>query len=64
MKKAYIVATPSGRSVISVSRDPRKALSKSKEEAEDDLKREQKNYKAKLKVKKVMVSNKIYNQNF
>jgi hypothetical protein len=39
MKNVYIVATPSGRSTISIRDDPRKAFSKTKKDSLSDKKR-------------------------
>ena len=64
MKKVYIVATPSGRSVISVKDDPRKSLNKTKAMSNEERKRKQKMFKVKLKVKILSISNKIYNQHY
>lgn len=55
MVKAYIVATPSGRSVISIRNDPRKALSRTKTEANKERVRLQKYFKVKLRVKQISV---------
>lgn len=64
MKKVYIIVTPSGRSVISIRDDPRKAFNKNKKEANSELKYYQKRFKVKLKVKQLMISDKIYNQHY
>ncbi len=54
-KTAFIVSTPSGRSIISKIEDPNKAFHKTKTSASKKLKVAQKNFKVKLKVKKVRV---------
>lgn len=55
-KTAFIVATPSGRSIISRREDPNKALHKTKSSANDRLKQVQPRFNTKLKIKKVVVS--------
>jgi len=64
MKKVYIIATPSGRSIVSIKDDPRKAFYKTKKKATSNLKEYQKNFKVKLKIKELIISNKIYNQHY
>ncbi len=55
-KTAFIVSTPSGRSIISRREDPNKALHKTKNSALRRLKQSQKFFDVKLKVMKVKVS--------
>ena len=52
-KRSYIVATPKGRSVISRSKDPNKAFHDTKADASKFLRFAQKDFRVKLKVKKV-----------
>ncbi len=61
-KSAFIVSTPSGRSIISREEDPNKALHRTKTSALSRLKQVQPRFKVKLKVKKVLVSKR--NQRF
>lgn len=55
-KKAFIVSTPSGRSIISRLEDPNKALHKTKRSALSRLNQVQPRFNVKLKVKRVTVS--------
>lgn len=64
MKKIYIIATPSGRSIISIRDDPRKAFFKTMKDAKAEIKTPQKYFKVKLKVKSLRISDKVYNQHF
>lgn len=64
MKQVYIIATPSGRSIISIKDDPRKAFHKTVLKARREMRNIQKNYKVKLKVKILMIPNKTYNQHY
>lgn len=64
MKEVYIVTTPSGRSVISIRDDPRKAFNKTKKDANEELRFQQKHFNVKLKIKKIRISDKVYNQHF
>lgn len=64
MKKVYIVVTPSGRSIVSIRDDPRKAFFKNMKQAMADIKISKNRFKVKLRVKALMISNKVYNQHF
>ena len=55
-KTAFIVSTPSGRSIISRREDPNKALHNTKKSALERLKQTQKRFKVKLNIRKVVVS--------
>ena len=55
-KTAFIVSTPSGRSIISRKEDPNKALHNTKKSALETLKQTQKMFNVKLNVRKIVVS--------
>lgn len=64
MKKVYLVVTPSGRSIISIRDDPRKAYHKNMKQAMQEMRTSQKRFKVKLKIKSITVPNKVYNMHF
>jgi hypothetical protein len=64
MKKVYIIATPSGRSIISMRNNPRKAFHKSKISAMERLKSLQKSFKVRLKIQSLMLPVKAYPKHF